>query len=310
MRGKHQSIINWLDPTHQLSSQIYLDANLYNEFARWIEQQSQYNPIVAQKLHNQDWQIYVFREQLNRSFGINRKRDNSLKKMGVNIINAQSPYKITYDDELYISEMLRVYFNNDSNAQKFAQFLLLARRHSGNDWITVITQHRGFWRIPMVNSYYLNSNNLLGSDELPAYFDFIHDFGIHPSIFRAIGRQLNNPQHGQVIFDAIIALQDHIRLISGLNNDGYRLMNQAFDPQNPLIQMNPLTDPDPQGTQQNEQKGFHRLYCGVPSALRNPLAHEGPSSQFAQERYPDKKTMLKFLSFLSLLCERADRPLP
>ena len=114
---------------------------------------------------------------------------------------------------------------------------------------------------------------------------------------------------GDPLFAAITALRDHVRQVSGLHQQrrDRPLMEQAFKQDGTHLRLNPLADPDPSSSQQNEQRGFRELYCGVITALRNPLVHEGPSSSFAQTRYPDRKTMLKYRSFLSILFERDER---
>ena len=60
---------------------------------------------------------------------------------------------------------------------------------------------------------------------------------------------------------AVKALNDLVRLRSGLESDGTALMEQAFSIKNPVIRFNSLQD-DPD---RNEQKGFMMMFSGAVS---------------------------------------------
>lgn len=226
--------------------------------------------------------------------------------------------EIKGSDSLFLDELGKAYFTNSNpHHRQFAEFYLLARRIEGSGWINVISQDRSFERIPMTNTFFIGTELRNGNQNLPAQLDFLLDFNIHPSLIRSISNRLDDTSKGDVVREAINTLQDHIRSLSGLSADGFQLMNEAFNPQdnnrnfrNPIIRMNPLTDQDPNHSQMNEQKGFYQLYSGVITGLRNPLSHNTGSSAFINSRYPDKITLLKYLILISLLCERADNPLP
>lgn len=302
MRGVVLALDTWLDPNHQVPSPVYLDACDWEAFVDWLAQ----DPSRVRQLQDGVWQVRLFKDQLNRYFGSNGQRTKKLRELGIELDETR-PRQC---DEMFITEALRVYFHNDPSARPQAELLALARRQAGNGWINVISQHQGFWRIPMVNAYFIDYGNLKGWSDLPAQFDFLRDFDIHRELAQAVRHRLDTVPYGDTVLAAIIALRDHIRRMSGLQQDGRPLVEQAFSTDGTRLRLNPLTDPNPRGSQQNEQRGFQELYCGVMTGLRNPLVHEGADSAFAKTRYPNKKTLFKYLSFLSILFERADGPLP
>jgi uncharacterized protein (TIGR02391 family) len=250
--------------------------------------------------------IHISADLLNTQFGAGGARTRRLKKLGIQL---DSGHRAS-DSELFTTECIRTYFNNDANARPQAELLAYARRLSGNGRVAIISQHRGFWRIPMVDTYFIDSSRLQGTKELPAQFDFIQDLHIHRELERAIAPVLDSDQYGIVLALGLTALRDHVRARSGLQTDGRPLMEQAFNESGSFLRLNPLTDRNTGGSQMNEQKGFKELYCGTFTGIRNPLTHEGHTSQYALTRYPDKASLLKYLAFLSILLERADNSLP
>lgn len=302
MRGVVLALDTWLDPNHQVPSPVYLDACDWEAFVDWLAQ----DPSRAQKLRDGTWRVCLFKAQLNRHYGSNGQRNRRLTELGIELDKAN----LHQSDEMFIAEVLRVYFHSDSTARPQAELLALARRRAGNGEVAIISQHWAFWRIPLVDTYFVPGHPLKGHDDLPAQFDFLRDFDIHRELAQAVRHRLDTVPYGDTVLAAIIALRDHIRRMSGLQQDGRPLMEQAFSTDGTRLRLNPLTDPNPRGSQQNEQRGFQELYCGVMTGLRNPLVHEGADSAFAKTRYPNKKTLFKYLSFLSILFERADGPLP
>jgi len=244
---------------------------------------------------------------LNRHYGGDSQRNRRLGELGLMFEGGD----VRRSDEMFIAEVMRVYFHADDGARPEAELLALARRRAGNGWFTVISQHHGFWRIPLVNVYFIDASQLRGQDDLPAQFDFLRDFGVHRELAHVVRDRVDTKWHGDTVLAAINALRDYVRRRAGLQQDGHSLMEQAFKQDGSHLRVNPLAGADPHNrSQQNEQRGFRQLYCGVWTGLRNPLAHERTDSAFVQTRYPDKRTLLKYLSFLSILFERADGPMP
>lgn len=286
-----------------ISTTFYLEKDTIPAFIGWLTADPLRRPLIAST-----WKIVVFKRHI-ASYGDYRSRRNGLTRLGIEV----NPFKLKEYDSLFLEEVERTYFTNSgADHRQLAEFYLLVRRTEGNGWINVISQDRSFERIPMVNTYFIGTELRTGNQDLPAQFDYIGDMAIHRELARAVASRLDDPNRGDVMINATLALRDHIRLLSGLPEDGRNLMERAFKQDGQYLKVNPLvTQPDPHfQSHQNEQIGFRELYCGVFTGLRNSLVHEGPGSAFAQTRYPDKVTLLKYLSLLSLLFERADSPFP
>jgi uncharacterized protein (TIGR02391 family) len=286
-----------------ISTTFYLEKDTIPAFISWLTADPLRRSLIAST-----WKIIVFKRHLV-SYSDYISRRKRLSALGVEVNNSN----LKEYDSLFLDEVERTYFmNSGPNHRQLAEFYLLVRRTDGNGWINVISQDRSFERIPMVNTYFIGMTARTGNQDLPAQFDYIGDMAIHRELARAVAGRLDDPNRGDVMINATLALRDHIRLLSGLPEDGRNLMERAFKQDGQYLRVNPLvTQPDPHfQSHQNEQIGFRELYCGVFTGLRNSLVHEGPGSTFAQTRYPDKVTLLKYLSLLSLLFERADSPFP
>lgn len=148
MRGSVLALDTWLDPNHQVPSPVYLDTCDWEAFVDWLAQ----DPSRVRQLQDGVWRVRLFKDQLNRYFGSNGQRTRKLGELGIELDGT----RLRQCDEMFITEALRVYFHNDSSARPQAELLALARRQAGNSWINVISQHQGFWRIPMVNTYFID----------------------------------------------------------------------------------------------------------------------------------------------------------
>jgi uncharacterized protein (TIGR02391 family) len=280
---------------------FFLEKGSIVAFSQWLKG----DPLRISILSKQ-WQVAVFKTQLD-TYENNRARCNALKKLGIQINKRHKNPK----DNLFVEEVERTFFSNaDEDHRQLAEFYVMVRREVERGMVNIITQDRSFERIPLVNTYYVGTSPRTGSQDLPAQFDFFQDFHIHNLLAKKIKDHIGVSPNGVTIHEAIVELEDYLQTLTGLNSEGRTLMDQAFKLDGSHCKINPLTDPDPQHSQQNEQKGFREIYCGTWTGLRNPLAHEGTGGEFAQSRYPDKTTLLKYLSFLSILFERADGPLP
>ena len=293
MRGSVFHLDVWLDPHHPVPSVIYLDSCDYRLFINWLAQD---HPHRAQYLLDGIWNVCLFKRPLNRYFPDSHyhitERTKHLHDIGIQLDDTD----VQKSDEMFINEVQLVYFNNEPNTRRRAELLALARRQSGDDKVVVISQHRGFWRIPLVDTYYIDSARLVGNDDLPAGFDFLVDFDINRELVLAVQSQLGSGQYGHIMLDALVALEKHIQNKAHLTEVGHSLMERAFRQDGTYLCLNPLTDPDPRGSQQNEQKGFRELYCGAWIGLRNPLAHVDQTVH-SHERLPDKRHCSNILVF-------------
>ena len=114
---------------------------------------------------------------------------------------------------------------------------------------------------------------------------------LHPEIERAAGQLFRDGHYKNAIQDAVIALNNLVRLRSGLAEDGTTLMEKAFSPKAPILKFNALAD----DSDHNEQKGFMMMFSGAVTGLRNPRAHK-----LIQD---DPERALEFIAFISLLAK-------
>ncbi len=303
MKNNRLIIDSWLDIDQGNPLIAYLDAGEWELFAEWVRKDLEFR---SRKLIEREWHVVVFRSQLIRCFGTNTKRDKLLKALGVDLDT-----KTVENDERFIVEVLRAYFHNDPSMRPQAELLASARKNEINKKVWVISQHKAFWRIPDVDTFFIDEKRLKGFDDLPAGFDFFTDMKIHRKIHQAASERINNGDNPTAIIESVKTLFEEVRKAAGLDDDGYDLMRDAFGCQKwqknlpvlPFIKLSKLSSE----TEWNEQKGFRDIACGIASALRNPIAHEPADEAFIQARYGDKRASLKILCILSLLLEKVDK---
>ncbi len=117
---------------------------------------------------------------------------------------------------------------------------------------------------------------------------------LHPEIERASSKLYRDCHYASAIEDAVKALNDLVRLRSGLSLDGATLMEKAFSPSNPILKFNDLADQ----SDRDEQKGFMMMFSGAVAGLRNPRAHKLIKD--------DPERALEFIAFVSLLAKLLD----
>ena len=89
-------------------------------------------------------------------------------------------------------------------------------------------------------------------------------------LVEAIGNRLDNNNYEDVVKQALLYLTNVLREKTGLINlDGDKIITQAFNANNPKIQVNAMKDKN----DKNEQQGVMYLGQGIYSAFRNPLNH-------------------------------------
>lgn len=304
MRGNIRALDTWLDPMYQVPTRVYLDVTNWQEFLDWLDEDhaSRVEPLL-----DKSWHVHVFNALLKRHFGSNGHRTRKLRALGLNLDGST-----LHDDEMFIAEALRVYFNNDATARPQAELLALSRRKEGNGKIAVISQHRGFWRIPMVDTFFVSPPR--GPPRLPAQLDFFLDLDVHNIVRQAAEDRMSPGDHPTAIVESVKEFFEYVRQIIGSTDDGHSLMKEALSCQKwdqnlqaePKLRLNKLSEV----SEWNEQKGFRDIAYGVACALRNPIAHQPADRVFIQSRYGDQKKAIKVLCFLSLLFERLDERVP
>ena len=118
---------------------------------------------------------------------------------------------------------------------------------------------------------------------------------LHPEIARAASTLYRNGHFANAVEASVKALNGLVRLRSDLEHDGTTLMERTFNPANPVLKFNDLSNQ----SDKDEQKGFMNLFCGAVSGLRNPRAHG-----FIEDS-PERA--LEFIAFVSLLAKLLDK---
>jgi uncharacterized protein (TIGR02391 family) len=121
------------------------------------------------------------------------------------------------------------------------------------------------------------------------------DRDLHPKIGEAAGKLYLDGHYANAIVDAVKALNNLVRLHSGKDLDGDKLMTTVFSPDNPILRFNGLEDQ----SDRDEQKGFMMMFAGVVAGLRNPRAHK-----LIQD---DPEHALEFIAHVSHLAKLLDR---
>jgi len=139
-------------------------------------------------------------------------------------------------------------------------------------------------------------------ETFPALFDAMQ---FHPKVVEASKSCFVAGNYREAILDVCIALEDHIKEITGLDLKGDDLMNNVFSfsydkeqkkiTKFPIIRINELKNE----TNRNEQQGFMFLCKGATAFMRNTKAHKLTPQ-------PNPLHALEYLAFTSLLFRRID----
>lgn len=121
---------------------------------------------------------------------------------------------------------------------------------------------------------------------------------LHPEIARAASALYRDGHYANAIVDAVIALNNLVRLRSGEERDGTALMEAVFSPNNPRLRFNEMRDQ----SDRDEQRGFMMMFSGAVAGLRNPRAHRLINDE------PERA--LEFIAFVSLLAKLLEGAAP
>jgi len=108
---------------------------------------------------------------------------------------------------------------------------------------------------------------------------------LHSRVIEVASQLFSDGHYRQAVLDTYIALVEQVKLKSGLPLDNTPLMQQAFSPDKPRLQVSADKD---------EQLGFMWLFSGAVMAIRNPKAHRLMQQQ-------DPQRTLEWLCFASAL---------
>jgi uncharacterized protein (TIGR02391 family) len=101
----------------------------------------------------------------------------------------------------------------------------------------------------------------------------VHPFderNIHPDIATVSLKLFDDGHYSQATFEAFKLLDNKVKAVSGIQENGYKLMMVAFNEGNPKIKLNELLTT----SDKDEQMGFRYVFAGSMSAIRNPRGHD------------------------------------
>lgn len=127
-----------------------------------------------------------------------------------------------------------------------------------------------------------------------AYLD-----SLHPFIMHGCSQLYRDGHYAQAVEEAVKAVFQHIRNVTGLAGDGAPLAQAAFSVKNPTLAFSDLADQ----TKQNEQVGFMEMLCAFAKGVRHPLAHTHGRQEEVQKAF-------EYLVMASLFCRRIDDAAP
>lgn len=119
---------------------------------------------------------------------------------------------------------------------------------------------------------------------------------IHPEIASASQELFDNAHYPEATFRACKILEEKVRQITSIDEIGVKLMNQAFNKDNPKLLLSDLEDSI---QNENEQEGYRSLFYGIIKAIRNPRAHGAKIEE-------DIEKCLNHLSLASMLMRKLD----
>lgn len=93
---------------------------------------------------------------------------------------------------------------------------------------------------------------------------------LHATIREVADRYLDSGHLEVAIFEAVKAVNNKVKALTGLDADGVDLMGKAFGGPTPPIKLADMST----DTGRNIQAGFQHLFTGAVRGIRNPNAHE------------------------------------
>jgi uncharacterized protein (TIGR02391 family) len=118
---------------------------------------------------------------------------------------------------------------------------------------------------------------------------------LHPAIAKASYQLYRDGHLREAVFNSVVAVFDHIRQLTKIQDDGDALVGKAFSLNDPYLIMSELTSE----SGKNDQKGFMQIFKGAFQGIRNPKAH-------SLEHDLNQTKAAQYLVFASLLARRLD----
>jgi uncharacterized protein (TIGR02391 family) len=123
--------------------------------------------------------------------------------------------------------------------------------------------------------------------------------GYHQAIVRSSRRLFVGGHPTDASHRAFQSVNNRVKRISGIADDGQALMGKAFNEKSPVLQMTGLTN----DSEIDEHNGTRLMMMGAMAGLRNPRAH----AEGRWQADDDLQSVLEALSFASLLHRFLDR---
>ncbi len=120
----------------------------------------------------------------------------------------------------------------------------------------------------------------------------------HDAVVRSSRKLFVDGHHTEAVYKAFLSLNNRVKKLSGIADDGQGLMSKAFGGSSPALQMTGLTNQ----SEIDEQEGTCFLMMGAMRGMRNPRVHE---DKWVPDN--DVDAVLDALSFASLLHRFLDR---
>lgn len=127
----------------------------------------------------------------------------------------------------------------------------------------------------------------------------LYERNIHSDVLKFCKSELLQENYFHAVLEATKSVADKLRLISGLDLDGNKLVIKVFDKQKPFIAINSLKTE----SEINEAQGLKNLIMGIFSMFRNPHAHEAKIYWNISEQ--DALDLFTTLSFIHRKLENA-----
>ena len=122
---------------------------------------------------------------------------------------------------------------------------------------------------------------------------------LHPRVLEAAEKYVLSEHYGAAVFEAVKAVNNRVKEMSGRTEDGTALMSAVFSGEKPHLVLGDLNSQ----SGRNVQEGFRSLFVGAVQGIRNPPAHE-PFEDL------DLTEALEHLGLLSLLMRKLDTATP
>ena len=286
---------------------VILDPTAADDFYQWLEE----NPTQYNALRDGLWRVEVFNRHLDALPETMRSWFRGPRRF-----LQTSSLSMRAGDEWMVQEILRLVFAGEVQFETRAKLLILARRRMATPKLRFISNCPRLASEPDCVVYFRSHHRLEPFPDWPADFDLFHDMRLNRRLRQVAQTLFEAGTLAPAIHQAAMALEEAVQAASGSSKDGLSLMQEMFKCDNsptptnrkpPLLSINNWSATD-HGTsnERNEAIGYRHFFEGVPSALRNPTAHDNFDTAFSQSRFGDKVTVAKVLCFLSLLFEKLE----